>query len=272
MKTTRFFLYLAINTATFLLLSCGTIGGPPTSLQITAATDSTVQLVWTTPAEGIPDRFHIYFCPVGETLFQIVGDTTANTYIHNPQGITGSYRIAAVFGSKEYISPTVLTTIPVHTPAKIVYELDGIGNAGYGWARDSGTARTYSMRQTGNASMVDFYITDFTTGTSSPYRIASPDMGPSDPSGVVPLDTNWRRTGFTNPLADENAPLPAVDSTIYFIYTTIPSAPLPVQIGCYSTAGGHYALVKVRQVNTANATVELESWFQLVPELRLIRH
>ncbi|MGQ9707283.1 MAG: hypothetical protein ACUVUR_00190 [bacterium] len=254
-----------------LFVGCGVIGGPPGNLQIAAANDSTVQLVWTTPAQGVPDSFLIYFCPVRDSFFAVIGDTTANSFIHNPNGVTGRYQVSAVFSGKEYKSATIMTTIPIHTEAKVISELDGTGNAGYGWGRDSGYGRGYSMRDTTNAAKIDLYITDFTTGSGLPYRIASPTMGPSDPSGVVPTG-NWRKTGFTDPLDEENAPLPRIDSTRYFNYTTIPEASLPAFFGVYTTEDRHYALVKVTTVNSANSTVEMESWFQLVPDLRLIGH
>lgn len=271
MKTGSYlFALMSAVAGTVLFTGCGVIGGPPKNLQVAAASDSTVQLVWTTPAAGMPDSFLIYFCPVNESVFSIVGDTSASTFIHNPNGRTGRYLVAAVFAGKEYKSDT-LTTIPVHTEAKIISELDGTGNAGYGWDIDSGFARSYSMRDTANAPKIALYITDFTTGSSLPYRIASPTMGPSDPSGVVPTDT-WRKTGFTDPLIDENAPLPKIDTTCYFNYTTIPHTSLPANFGVYTTEDDHYALIKVTRVNSANATVEIESWFQLVKGLRLIEH
>ncbi|NPV14700.1 hypothetical protein HPY86_07190 [candidate division WOR-3 bacterium] len=270
--------YLVLPITSFalvctLLFGCGVIGGPPANPQIAAATDSTVQLVWTTPAEGMPDSFLIYFCPAGESLFTVIGDTTGTGYIHNPQGLTGKYQISAIFSGKEYKSSIILSTIPVYTGSKTIAELDGVGNAGFGWDRDSGTGRTYSIRQRENVEKIDFYITDFTTGSTLPFHIASPDMGPSDPSGVVPADS-WRRNGFTNPLTDENNPLPSAavtTDTFYFTYTTIPST-LPAIFGCYIAADHHYALIKVKQVNTANSTVEVETWFQLIPNLRLIYH
>ena len=256
-----------------LLVGCGVIGGPPANLQIAAATDTTVQLIWTTPPEGMPDNYRIYFCPAGETAFVAIGETTASTFIHTPHGLTGKYQISALFAGREYKSATILTTIPVHTAPKTISELDGTGNAGYGWNFDSGYARSYSMRQAENAQNVHFYLTDFSTGTGLPYRLASPSMGPSDPSGVVPTAA-WDSTGLTDPLTDENTALPPVNSTKYFNYTTIPETTLPALFGVYIPGEnkGHFALVKVNRLNRANATVELESWLQLVPGLHLIHH
>ncbi|MEO0069120.1 MAG: fibronectin type III domain-containing protein [candidate division WOR-3 bacterium] len=273
MKNKYVYFFLPVIFALVFFWGCGVIGGPPSNLQITSAGDSTsVQLTWTTPPQGVPDSFLIYFCPANDSVFSVVGDTTGNTYIHNPQGLTGSYQVSAIFAGKEYKCPNILATIPIHTPPKVVYELDGVGDAGYGWHRDqdTGTGQVYSMRQKGNADKVDFYITDFSTGSNLPYLIASPDMGPSEPSGVVD-SAGWRRTGFTNPLNDENAPLPTINETIYFNFTEIPNT-LPALIGCFTVGDNHYGLIKVLGVNTQNATVEVESWFQLIPNLRLIHH
>ncbi len=257
----------------FGFTGCGVIGGPPANLQIAAATDTTVQLVWTTPAQGMPDSFLVYFCPVKETVFALVGDTSGNTYVHNPHGMTGRYKVAAMFAGKEYYSRTVLSTIPVHTESKVLSELDGTGNAGYGWNYDSGFARTYSMRETASARYVDLYVTNFSPGTALPYRLASPRMGPSELSGVVPT-ANWDTTWFTDPLADENAPLPPVTESTYFNYTTLPEDSLPAFIGVYLPEGDnrYFALAKVSRINSTNATLELESWLQLVPGLHLITH
>ncbi len=257
----------------FVFAGCGVIGGPPVNLQIAAATDTTVQLVWTTPAQGMPDSFLIYFCSIRDTVFKLIGDTSANTYIHNPHGVTGRYKVVAMFAGKEYPAATIPSTVPVHTESKVLSELDGPGNAGYGWNYDSGFARTYSMRETTSARHVDLYITNFALGTSLPYRIASPIMAPSDPSGVVPT-AGWDTTWFTDPLEDENAPLPAVTESTYFNYTTLPDNRLPAFIGVYLPEGDdfYFALIKVNRVNSTNATVELESWFQLVPGLRLVAH
>lgn len=262
-----------ILLGTLPLVGCGIIGGPPATPQIAAASDTTVQLVWTTPAEGMPDSYRIYFCPAGETTFTVIGDTAANGFIHNPHAITGRYQISAVFANKEYKSPNILTTIPVYTEPKILSELDGTGNAGYGWNLDSGYARTYSIRQTANAPLIHFYLTDFTTGTGNIYRLANPSMGPSDPSGVVPT-APWDTTWLTNPLTDENTPLPPVTNYNYFNYTTIPESILPALFGIYipTENQGYFALIKVLRVNRPNATIELESWFQPVPGLHLIYH
>lgn len=263
------------TTVSFLafLDGCGVLGGPPGGLQIAAASDTTVQLAWTSPAEGMPDSFLVYFRPVGDSVFTVVGETSATAYIHNPHGMTGDYQVAAFFAGKEYRSERILTTVPVHESTRVVAELDGAGNAGYGWNRDSGRGRTYSMRNTGNAQLVDFYITDFATGSSRlPYCIASPSMGPSDPAGIVD-SAPWRTSGFTDSLPNEHDPLPMFEPRNYFNYSPIRSTPFLIGC-CVYTSSEHkfFALVKVTRVDVAHASVELESWFQLVENLRLIRH
>ncbi|MEO0086214.1 MAG: hypothetical protein ABIK37_06230 [candidate division WOR-3 bacterium] len=205
-----------------------------------------------------------------DTNFSAIAETTGTVFVHNPQGMTGQYKVAAKFGDDLYETRTTLTTVPKHESTRVVSELDGVGNAGFGWSRDSGRGRTYSMRETANAAYVDFYVTDFQTGsTRLPYCIAGPQMGPGDPSGTVPTGS-WRTNGFTDPLATEQSPLPPYSQNSYFNYTEIRQQ--PSFIGCYTTWDKHFALIKVTQVSVADATVELETWFQLVPELRLTRH
>uniref|UniRef100_A0A7C4GEG0 Fibronectin type-III domain-containing protein n=1 Tax=candidate division WOR-3 bacterium TaxID=2052148 RepID=A0A7C4GEG0_UNCW3 len=253
-----------------ILGGCIVLGGPPTSFDIGAVTDSTVQLTWTTPAEGSPDAYIVLFKAVTDTNFTAIAETTGTVFVHDPQGMTGYYKVAARFGDDSYETRTVLSTVPKHESTRVVSELDGTGNAGYGWSRDSGRGRTYSMREAANAAYVDFYVTDFQTGsTRLPYCIAGPQMGPGDQSGTVPT-AGWRTSGFSDPLATEQSPLPPYSQNTYFNYTEIRQ--LPTFMGCYSTWDKHFALIKVTQVSVADATVELETWFQLIPELRLSRH
>jgi hypothetical protein len=58
----------------------------------------------------------------------------------------------------------------------------------------------------------------------------------------------------------------------YYIYTQITTQ--PCYFGCY-TAGDtvkHYALIQVDSANQTSGKVWLQSWYQLVPGLRLVRH
>jgi len=118
--------------------------------------------------------------------------------------------------------------------------------------------------------LADLYITDFKAAQLSQqtYSIASPDMGPSDPANIVPADS-WRVSKFTDSQSGEYVLLPSVSPTSYFNYAGILN--VPCSIGCY-TADGHYALVKVVSVDTENRRVLLETWYQLLPGLRLTTH
>jgi hypothetical protein len=126
------------------------------------------------------------------------------------------------------------------------------------------------MTDIGSVDHADLYITDFKPANANqpPYSIASPDMGPSDPGGIVPTDS-WRVSGFTDTLSDENAMLPPHAEQTYFNYTDILT--VPCRVGCF-TADSHYALVKVVAVDVENCWVRVETWYQLLPGLRLIRH
>jgi hypothetical protein len=260
----------AAALAVVLLQSCGVLGGPPGNVQVGAATDSTVIVAWTPPVEGGPDSYLVSFRALGDSNFTRFAETTATTVTHDPQGMTGEYKVAAKFGADAYEATEVATTVPVYCSTKTLAEVDGPGNAGYGWDREDGTCRTYTMRETGSAEYVDFYVTDFHTGSyTTPYCIASPHMGPAEQSGVVPAAA-WLRSGITDSLPRSSAPLPAIDSAHYFIYSAVSRA--PARFGVYTVADEHYAMVQVTRVDAASAVMDVESWFQLVPGLRLIAH
>jgi len=253
-----------------LAVTCGRSGRAPFNISLAAADDSTVKISWSVPTDGSPDAYSIYFRGLGDTSYSLVAETTVNVYWHNPHGATGAYRVTARFGNETYEGTSTPGTVPVRTDTTAVAELNAAGNSGYGWDRKTGVARTYSMKNAGNRQAVDFYVTDFKPAASNqlPYSIASPDMGPGDLGGVVPADT-WRVSAFTDPLADENAPVPAYAPNLYFDYVDITRT--PCFIGC-RTEDGHYALIKVTGVSLDNSWTQVETWFQLVKGLRLMRH
>lgn len=261
-----------LTGAAFLALfqSCSRLGGPPGDVQIVSdASGLKVVLTWTAPRENIPDKYRVYFAPLSDTNLRQIAETTATTYIHNPHDTTGTYVVAAVFGAKEYRSDSLLT-LPVYSDTLAVAELDASGNDAYGWNPRSGAGRTCSMHELGNTRLADFFVTDFRVGSNRlPYALASPNMGPADPSGLVPASDQWRKSGFTDPLGSEYAALPAWAETTYHNWTDLVS--LPAIIGC-RTQDGHFALVKVTKVDAGAGEVRLISWFQRVPGLRLVMH
>ncbi len=242
----------------------------PLNLRLKADTDSTVKVIWSVPVDGSPDKYLVYFKAVGETSYSLVAETTANLWTHNPLGATGWYRVEAKYGEQTYPASTDASTVPARTDTVALAELNAAGNSGYGWSRRSARGRTYPMTDVHSVSSADFYVTDFKSSNANqqPYSLASPDMGPSDPGGVVPTDS-WRVSCFTDTLPDENAMLPSFSETVYFNYSDILTS--PCNIGCF-TADSHYALVKVVGVDVENCWVRVETWFQLVPGLRLMQH
>jgi hypothetical protein len=261
-----------------LLQSCGILGGPALNVQVGAATDSTVQVVWTAPVEGAADNYLVYFKSVGETTFAFIGETTASVYTHDPHGYTGTYKVTAVFGSESYESPDKPTTIPIHSDTVTLFELNADSSrCGYGWDRDSGMGDYYSMATSNSAGAVDFYVSDFEQGYArTPYALVSPDKADSIDQGAVGIvpEALWRSNGFSNLLGGEEAPLPAFTTTPpnYFIYTELTQ--IPALVGVY-TAGDiekHYALVKVHDFSAVTGACRVETWFQMVQGLRLIRH
>jgi hypothetical protein len=257
-------------TTALVLVQCDAIvGGAPLNVKVEAATDSTVKVTWSAPVEGTPDNYVVYFMETGTSTYAKLGEATTTMYEHDPMGKTGKYKVTADFGGTEYDGLTTPTTAPVANAAVSVSELNAAGNSGYGWEMSDGTGATYSMTSASNAPMVDFYISDFTTGyAGQPYSITSPDLGPTDPGNVVPAGA-WKANSYTNPLTSETAPLPAHSNLTYFNYTDL--ATDPIVVGCY-TEDGYYAMVKLSGYNTSSGTVQAQTWFQLVEGLRLIQH
>lgn len=254
--------------------SCSILGGPPRDVQLGAdETGIGVLLVWDTPAEGTPDEYLVYFCPRGDTVYGQIDKTTANNSQHDPQGQTGDYRVDARFGLDTYQSAE-MTTIPVHTQTTALYERDAVGLFAFGWD-SAGKGKAYDMLDTANVDSVDFYITDFSSGSERiPYAIASPDMAPSD-SGETVLPAGWRVVGFSDPISHsrENDPLPEPNTptdTNYFNYTLIDSAPMLVAV--HPLVDDQFALVRVEKVDPSMGEVRVETWFQPVKRLRLISH
>ena len=252
------------------LAGCGGNGRAPSNLRLEADTDSTVKVIWSVPVDAAPDRYLVYFRPAGETSFSLVAETTANLTVHDPGGATGWYRVEARYGTETYAASTTPGTVPVRTDTVALSELNGAGHSGFGWDQKTGRGRTYSMTDIRSSGSADFYFTDFKPSelNQQPYSIASPVMGPSDPGNVVPTDS-WRISTITDSQPGENVLLPSFSQTSYFNYTDILN--VPCSIGCF-TADGHYALVKVISVDVENRRVLLETWYQLLPGLRLTRH
>lgn len=253
-----------------VLVGCGGNGKAPSNLRLEADTDSTVKVMWSVPVDATPDKYLVYFRPADDTAYSLVAETTANFWVHDPKGATGWYRVEAEYGTETHAAGMTAGTVPVWTDTVAVVELNGSGNSGFGWDRHTGRGMTYSMTNVRHVGSVDFYITDFERAQSNqqPYSIASPDMGPSDEGNIVPTDS-WRVSVFTESQPGENVLLPAVSPTSYFNYTDIPNA--PCSIGC-CTADSHYAMIKVISVDSENRRVLLETWYQLLPGLRLTRH
>ena len=256
-----------------LFTSCEEItGGEPTSFTIEAASDTTVKLAWAVPAEGTPDKYEVYFKALSAASFTNVTElgNTVFTYTHDPSGSTGAYYVAAKFGSTEYDADEK-STIPIHSVSTSVGELNAATFSGYGWSRTDGAAAIYSMTAAASATNVDFYMTNFASGyTVTPYYVASPDVGRSSVDSTLVPPASWRVNAISLPItATPITILPEHSTTTYHNIQDIAAYPTYVAV---KTTDGYYALVKVDGPPTSSGTVQVESWFQLIKGLRLIKH
>ncbi|MBM3331015.1 fibronectin type III domain-containing protein [candidate division WOR-3 bacterium] len=264
--------------ALVVIQGCGVLGGPPSGVTVSAGpgeSDSTVLVSWTVPSEGAADKYVIHFRPATDSGYTVVGETTAISYAHNPHGVTGQYKVSAVFGGDSYDAAEMPTTVPVQSEAELFEINADSARCGFGWKRDSGVGGVFAMTESANCASVDFYVSDLLVGTGGPLSIVSPNKADSIDSGAVGIvpSAAWRANGFSNPvLADTVPSYKAPPSATYFIYTTLTSQ--PCRFGCY-TAGDtvkHYAMVKVDSFNLVSGRVWLKTWYQLVPGLRLVHY
>jgi hypothetical protein len=262
-----------------VIQGCGVLGGPPTGVAVSYGpneSDSTVLVSWTTPAEGAADKYRVYFRPSADAGFAAVGETTATSFAHNPHGVTGQYEVAAIFGPDSFMGAENPSTIPVHSEVTLFEINTDSSHCGFGWSRDSGIGKVYSMTDSANHAFVDFYISDLAAGTGRALKIVSPNKAHPDTgvsidsgAGIVPRAA-WRANGFSNPVSAETVPSYQALPPTYFIFVEIAQ---PCLAGAY-TAGDtlkHYAFIRVDSVDAAAGKVSLQTWFQLVPGLRLIR-
>ena len=269
---------IAALTALVAIQGCGVLGGPPTGVAVSAGpgdSDSTVLVSWTTPAEGSPDKYMVYFRSVADSGYTVLGETTATSYAHNSHGMTGQYKVAAVFGGDSYYGAEMPTTVPIQSAATLFEINADSSRCGFGWNRDSGVGGVFAMTESANCASVDFYVSDLLVGTGGPLNIVSPNKADTIDSGAVGIVPRaaWRANGFSNPVLAETVPsYKAPPSATYFIYTLVTSQ--PCYFGCY-TAGDtvkHYALIQVDSFNLTTGQVWMKSWYQLVPGLRLVHH
>ncbi len=286
------------------LAGCAQLGeGPPTDVVLTAASDTTIRVNWTLSGGSLPDSYVVAFMETGTASWVDCGTAreSATAVDHNPSDRTGQYRVTALFGGRSYAASTTPSSAPIHIAAINVGELNSPTYSGYGWNRDSGGGTLFTMLYASNADHVDFYITDWATGFAGPdYYVASPDWGPYEPggAGVVPVGP-WRPDGFMRVSADVQSPLPAfdptryannarldADSTIMAVVctdTTVTFDTIPIidttsiidttfVVDTIATPVRHYALVRLGSPDAVSGTVPVETWFQLISDLRLIQH
>lgn len=237
-------------------------------LIITAITDTTLMLSWPAIFDHPHSHYVVSFREVHAIDYMPIALTDERHVIHNPHGKTGWYRVTLPdqFDDRPIYSGS---TVPVHSQAAYVSELNALGLAGCGWESPDRIAGVWPMYEPASAEHVDLYVTNFKPYWSPPYYIASPHIAPQDRGlGVPPAPWNTTRVS-ASPLLDEDAPLPRVEPGNYGRATQISRTPLT--LGLY-TNDGYFAVVKVVETNVAEGYVRVESWFQRVQGLRLVAH
>ncbi len=242
---------------------------PPSRLRLSASAGVLVRLSWDRGRNPDSTQYRVWFRPQWSRDFSVVGITYGSQTVHDPAGETGDYFLSASYQNEELLGADTLSTIPVFSDTVILVELNAGELAGYGWDSLTRNGRTGTMRDSSQAGLVDLYLTDLTPGyLGSGYYLASPSFGPGDPGGVVPPG-RWRETRMVGVIGSPQEPLPEFDSLYYQRVVDVSSFISHVAV---YTQEGYYALVTTYGPDPNRGTIPLQSWFQRVRGLRLIRH
>jgi hypothetical protein len=238
-------------------------------LSLSASAGTQVKLRWNASRHDDSVDYRIWFRHLDSSRFRCVDSADHTSYVHEPLAQTGDYTVSARLDSAEEFAADTLSTIPVATDTIVLPELNRDSLAGYGWDASTRLGRRRTMRDSLRAGEAAFYFTDFAPGWSGPfYYLASPDLGPQDPGGVVPAGP-WPSTGFFPLWGSNQDPLPEYDSLLYQDAVDIGSVRTDVAV---HVADGYYALVATLGPDTGTGSVRVLSWCQAVRGLRLIRH
>lgn len=242
---------------------------PPHDLRLFASDGVWVRLRWTPGANEDTVASVVFFRAVWDSVFAPVGETGGNSFLHDPLGGTGDYLVGAYRGTDTVVCAETLSTVPVFTDTLLVGELNAGMASGYGWDTVGGRGARYWMQDSATAAEVDWYFTDFSSGHTGPaFYVVSPHIAPGDPGGTVPA-ADWRWSRMLLVTGSGQGPLPEYDSLYYQNVVDVGGQEAEIAV---HTVDGRYVLVASDAPNRNDGTIRVRTWFQLVPELRLIRH
>ncbi len=239
----------------------------PANFEISAATDEiSVVLDWSpNPSDESIDGYVVYFND--EAI-----DTTENeTYTHTDPQETGTYFVTAYRGDEESVSSGELSTVPVVEDNITLAEINATGNSGLGWDRTDGSPTTYSMEDATNASVIDFYFSNWAAAFAEPYYFISPDLVTTDPGVTWTMTGTWNESGFTLALTDNFDSLTVLPGTGNYTNSQEVTT-TNATYGFYSVTDDYFGMVEVKSINYTTGEVEVRVAFQPVQGLRILEH
>jgi hypothetical protein len=241
---------------------------PPSGLRLRSSSGLLVRLDWNIGRNRDPVRYGVWFRPVGTEQFNLVDTVAGSGFLHDPLGETGDYTLTASLDTQVLACAETASTVPVLTDSTILDELN-VGLSALGWDRASGTGARLPMTDTASAARADCYLTDRGPGHSGPsFLLASPDLGPEDPGGVVP-EADWHRSWMLLLWGSGQEPLPEFDS---LAYESMVDVSLLEHYLALFTEDGYYCLVRTFGPDPGTGKMPVMAWFQPVRGLRLLKH
>jgi len=249
-----------------ILVGCGDdiAVSAPENFTIAAATNEVdVILDWDENTDEI-DGYYVYFKTA------VIGTVTTAGYTHVDPQETGDYYVTAYLGEDESDPSSTATTTPVIADNITLAEINAAGNSGLGWSRTDGSATTYTMEDASNASFIDFYFSDWATGSQGPdYQFISPTLVETDPGVTWTMSGTWNLTAFTIALTDDFNDIVLLPSSGYSNSQLVDT--YMATYGVYTT-DGYFAMVEVKSANTGTGEIEIRVAFQPVQGLRILEH
>jgi len=270
----RIFFPIIVMALALFFLSCQqeekAVPSPPTNLSLAASSDGIkVVLSWEASSDEV-SGYIVYFKALGQTDFVAQDTVTSTSFTHDPNGETGYYYVTAYNDAGESDPSEQVSTVPISTGTVTVYEFDNpAGPAGYGWDRTVGTGAAFPMGDTASVPSVDLYVTDDAVGQAGPYYFYSPSLAPQDGGAGSWLPPGpWKQSYFKEIEPDEaNGIVPEAENNYIEGVELVGNSYYAV-----NTDDNHYAVVLIDGEVAPDGTVNLKSWFQMVPGLRLMKH
>jgi hypothetical protein len=232
--------------------------GTVTGLKAEGTTDGLgINLTWDILSGA--DSYNVYLDGV-----LMLDEITINEYTHYPEE-TGSYTVTANTGDNEGPESEPLSTEPIITDPFMVSELNGMTAGGIGWDAATGIASAYSMADVSYQYIIDCYFTNWSSGFSGVYDLASPVELENDEGNTWLPTTGWRESGISEPLSESFENVRYAPEVGYYPYASV----VINAVNAVWNEDDYFALIEVQDIDIGAGQITIRTAFQPIKGFRL---